>query len=182
MFRGLSGHRFADSFPDIRGLWIYCWLSDSTNSGTAIAKLTTSCLIWSEAITSACLKSLLLNLYRSIKVQLFHWSLLLNTRNVGFINLKMSVLKSEARCGTTLEFLKNARWTAFSIVVWLKYNRPRKWVTLLKGSFTCPRDPFIISIIPEQKHFQWNSAIKKLWSHVNSFLYLAKQKNSTPTF
>lgn len=53
---------------------------------------------------------------------------------------------------------------------------------LLKGSFTYPWDPPIISIIPKRKHFQWNSAIKKLCSHVNCFLYLAKQKKAGFTF
>lgn len=48
----------------------------------------------------------------------------------------------------------------------------------LKGSFSHPQDPPIISIILKRKHFQWNSAIKKLCSHVNCFLYLAKQKNA----
>lgn len=52
----------------------------------------------------------------------------------------------------------------------------------LKGSFTYPREPPIISIIPKRKHFQWNSAIKKLCSHVNCFLYLAKQKRAGLTF
>lgn len=53
---------------------------------------------------------------------------------------------------------------------------------LLKGSFTYPQDPPIISIIPKRKHFQWNSAIKKLCSHVNCFLYLEKQKRVGLTF
>ena len=52
----------------------------------------------------------------------------------------------------------------------------------LKGSFAHPRDPPIISIIPKRKHFQWNSAIKKPCSHVNCFLYLAKQKKAGFTF
>lgn len=52
----------------------------------------------------------------------------------------------------------------------------------LKGSFTCPWDPPVISIIPKRKHFQWNSAIKKLCSHVNCFLYSAKQKKAGFTF
>lgn len=52
----------------------------------------------------------------------------------------------------------------------------------LKGSFTYPRDSPIISVIPKRKHFQWNSAIKKLCSHVNCFLYLAKQKRAGFTF
>lgn len=52
----------------------------------------------------------------------------------------------------------------------------------LKGSFSYPREPPIISIIPKRKHFQWNSAIKKLCSHVNCFLYLAKQKKAGLTF
>lgn len=67
----------------------------------------------------------------------------------------------------------------FSIVIRLKYSRLRKWVTLLKGSFTHPGDPPIISIRPKRKHFQWNSAIKKLRSHVNCFLYLGKQKTAS---
>lgn len=61
---------------------------------------------------------------------------------------------------------------------WNKADRLRKWVTLLKGSFTHPGDPPIISIRPKRKHFQWNSAIKKLRSHVNCFLYLEKQKTA----
>lgn len=52
----------------------------------------------------------------------------------------------------------------------------------LKGRFAYPWDPPIISIIPKRKHFQWNSAIKKLRSHVNCFLYLAKQKSTGFTF
>lgn len=52
----------------------------------------------------------------------------------------------------------------------------------LKGSFIHPWEPPIISIIPKRKHFQWNSAIKRLCSHVNCFLYLAKQKRAGCTF
>ncbi len=52
----------------------------------------------------------------------------------------------------------------------------------LKGSFTYPRDSPIISVIPKRKHFKWNSAIKKLRSHVNCFLYLAKQEKAGFTF
>lgn len=45
-------------------------------------------------------------------------------------------------------------------------------------SFTHPGDTPIISTRPERKHFQWNSAIKKLRSHVNCFLYFGKTKDS----
>lgn len=40
-----SGHKLAGPFPEIRELWMYFWLSESTNCRTAIAKLTISCLI-----------------------------------------------------------------------------------------------------------------------------------------
>lgn len=168
---------------------MYCWLFDSTNSGTAIAKPTTSCLIWREVIISYCLKALLPNCYRSTKVEMFYCSVLPHRFKLENceIHCKISTCQGVKVRGQTRNhpgiLLENGCcWTVFSIVVWLRYSRLRKWVTPLKGSFTHPRDPPIISIIPERKHFQWNSAIKKLRSHVNCFLYLAKQKKAGYTF
>lgn len=108
----------------------------------------------------------------------------LNERTVGLIaSFKMSRCKGQR---SDKEPLWNSfrKWPVDCVqcCCLIEIQQATEMSHSLKGSFTCSRDPPIISIIPERKHFQWNSAIKKLCSHVDCFLYLAKQKKTGFTF
>lgn len=129
---GLSGHMLAGPFPDIRGLWMYCWLFDGTNSGTAIAKPTTSCVIWS-AVISCCFKTVgSLQRGRCFIVHCYRTGL--NQRPAGStVSLKMPRCKGQ-RSDEEPPRDSFRKRLVFSVVVWLKNCRLRKWVTRWKGA------------------------------------------------